>query len=323
MTPPPPDHRNRNGARARTLDVPELVQTRALSNGAAGRAWLDTLPDVVAALAERWGLTLGQSYRGGTAGYVVAATDEAGAERVLKVAMPLDLHEFDSFRRSVRVHQLADGRGCAQLIDVDESAPAMLLERLGPNLDDLGFTTDEIIDTVAATLRSFWRPVDASEPFPNTIESADWLANYITTTWEELGHPCSAAVIDRALEYCGERAAAFDPDDVVLAHADAHGWNTLSAGDGQFKFVDPEGLISERAHDLAVPMREYNEPLLVGDTARLTRARAERLATLCDVDPEPVWQWGYIERVSTGLVNLRDFGEAGGSGFLEVADRCL
>jgi hypothetical protein len=31
-------------------------------------------------------------------------------------------------------------------------------------------------------------------------------------------------------------------------------------------FVDPEGLRSERAHDLSVPMREYNQPLLAGDT---------------------------------------------------------
>jgi streptomycin 6-kinase len=70
-------------------------------------------------------------------------------------------------------------------------------------------------------------------------------------------------------------------------------------------------------------MREYNGPLLEGDTPRLVRERAELLASLCDVDPEPVWQWGFIERVSTGLANVREFEGDDGLLFLEVAARCL
>ena len=88
-----------------------------------------------------------------------------------------------------------------------------------------------------------------------------------------------------------------------------------------FKFVDPEGLRSEPAHDLGVPMREYNGSLLAGETSRLVRERAELLGRLCGVDPEPIWQWGFIERVSTGLANLRDFDDAEGLTFLEVATR--
>ena len=64
-------------------------------------------------------------------------------------------------------------------------------------------------------------------------------------------------------------------------------------------------------------------PLIAGDTARLVRERAELLAGWCDVDPEAVWQWGFIERVSTGLANLRDFDNDDGATFLEVARRCL
>jgi hypothetical protein len=134
---------------ADALDVPELVGRRALSNGVAGRAWLDALPDVVATLAGRWGLQMGSPLRGGTAAFVA------------------------------------------------------------------------------------------------------------------------------------------------------------------------------RAHDLGIPMREYNQSLLAGDTQRLVRERAETLASLCGLDPEPVWQWGFIERVSTGLANIRDFGGDNGAEFLEVAARCL
>ena len=305
------------------LEIPELVRQRAMLNGPAGRQWLDDLPSLVDTLAGRWGLEIGSSFRGGTAAFVVGATDESGRACVVKVAMPPEIDPIESFRRSVLVHQLAAGRGCVALLRHDESIPAMLLERLGPNLDDLGMDVPKILETVIATLRSFWRPVDRDDGLLSGTEKAAWLADFIRTSWDDLGHPCGRDVVDRSVAYCDDRAAAFDPSKAVLVHGDAHGWNTLDAGMGTFKFVDPEGLLSEPAHDLAVPMREYNRPLLAGDTARLVRERAELLASWCDLDPEPVWQWGFIERVSTGLANLRDFHGDEGMEFLEVAARCL
>jgi streptomycin 6-kinase len=294
-----------------------------MANGMAGQRWLRDLPDVVASISERWNLALGPALRGGTAAFVAAATDRAGRACVLKVAMAFVVDDIDAFARSVLVHQLADGRGCARLLNHDESVPAMLLERLGPNLDELGMPLPKILTTVATTLRSFWRPVAADCSLPTGAEKAAWLAGDITAMWEELGRPCRREVIERALMYCDERAAAFDSARAVLVHGDAHGWNTLDAGEGTFKTVDPEGLRSEPAHDLGAPMREYNRPLLAGDTGRLVRMRAELLASLCDVDPEPVGQWGFIERVSTGLANMRDFDRDDGMAFLEVATRSL
>lgn len=305
------------------VEVPELVRQRAMSSGVAGRRWLDELPGLVATLAARWDLEIGKSFGGGTAAFVTSATDQLGRACVLKVAMPLDMEDADSFGRSVLVHQLAGGRGCAQLLEHDESVPAMLLERLGPNLHDCGMLVPAILETIATTMRSFWRSVTHDCGLPTGAEKATWLADYITTSWDELDRPCPREVVDRAVAYCDERAAAFDPSRAVLVHGDAHGWNTLDAGEGAFKFVDPEGLWSERAHDLAVPMREYNRPLLGGDTQRLAHERAELLASWCEVDPEPVWQWGFIERVSTGLANVREFEGEEGMAFLEVATRCL
>ena len=304
------------------MEVPALVRQRAMSN-TAGRRWLDDLDAAVAELCERWELQLGRSMSGGTASFVATAVDGARRSCVLKVVMPLDQDELDTFARSLVAHRLASGRGCARLLRHSTSPPAMLLERLGPNLHDLGMSVPDILSTVAHTVRSSWRAVPDPSGLMSGADKARWLATYIASTWELLGRPCDRAVIHRAEEYCSERAAAFDPATAVLVHGDAHGWNTLVADDA-FKLVDPEGLWSEPAHDLAVAMREYNEPLLAGDTARLTRQRADLLAALCDVDPEPVWQWGFIERVSTGLANLREFDDKpSGIAFLEVAARCL
>jgi streptomycin 6-kinase len=211
---------------------------------------------------------------------------------VLKVAMPLEIDGDDAFGDALTVHRLAAGRGCAELLAYDASVPAMLLERLGPNLHELDLPLDRVLDAIADTLLAFWRPAGPECGLRTGAEKAAWLAEYVVTTWEALGRPCDRAVVDRAVAYCDARAAAYDPEQAVLVHGDAHGWNTLAAGDA-FKLVDPEGLRSDRAHDLSVPMREYNEPLLGGDTAALVRARAERL------------------------------GAAQGHAFLEVARRCL
>ncbi len=302
------------------FEVPALVRERALSGGGTGERWLRELPEVVADLARRWGLRVGAAYRGGTAGYVVAAQDRSGRDCVLKVAMALHPDELVAFDHGVLVHELADGRGCAALLAHDRTVPAMLLERLGPNLDELRMPIPQLLETIALTLRSFWRPIGDVD-LPTGAQKAAWLAETIVANWEQLGRPCDRQVIDRAVGCCEERGSAFDPDRAVLTHGDAHGWNTVEAGGGRFKFVDPEGLRSEPAHDLGVPMREYNESLLAGETSRLTRQRAEQLAAWCDADPEAVWQWGFIERVSTGLLSLRHFDGDDGLAFLEVASR--
>jgi streptomycin 6-kinase len=185
----------------------------------------------------------------------------------------------------------------------------MLLERLGKNLGELGLSVANVLEAISATLQSFWRPLSGDAGLRTGAEHARWLSRYIADTDQALGGLCERAVIDRALELCDRRAASFDASRAVLVHGDAH--------------VDVEGLCSEREHDLGVAMREYNAPLLQGDTRSLVRERAELLADRCAVDARKVWEWGFIERVSTGLANLRDFADDDGAMFLEVAARSI
>ena len=302
--------------------VPDLVRQRATAAGDVGRRWLRELPGIVDELVERWALSVGEPFSGGTAACVLAVTRSDGSDAVLKVLLPPEVVGVSELAAARAAHELADGQGCAALLDVDETRSALLLERLGPNLHELELALPEVLATIADTLLEFWRPLPADHPFPTGVDKARWLADFIVEEWHRSGEACERAIVDRAVGYCMRRADRFDPGDVVLVHGDAHGWNTLRAGAG-FKFVDPEGVASSRAHDLAVPMREYHEPLLAGDTPSLLRARADELAKRCGVDPDEVWEWGYIERVSTGLLNLRDFDDGSGEGFLEVARRCL
>jgi streptomycin 6-kinase len=110
----------------------------------------------------------------------------------------------------------------------------------------------------------------------------------------------------------------------VLVHGDAHPSNVLEVPDGidhsahpAFRLTDPEGLASEPAHDLGVVLRGWNEDLLAAHAAAVAFQRCEAVNRRTGVDPESIWQWSYIERVSSGLF-LRRLGHRP---FLEAVDR--
>lgn len=102
----------------------------------------------------------------------------------------------------------------------------------------------------------------------------------------------------------------------MLVHGDVHEWNTLEAHDG-FKLIDPDGLLAEAEYDLGVIMREDPLDLLEGDL----HERARRLAALTGLDAGAIWEWGVVERVSTGLLCTRIGLQPVGRQMLAVADR--
>ncbi len=124
------------------------------------------------------------------------------------------------------------------------------------------------------------------------------------------------ARIDDALACAERRVAAHDDERCVLVHGDLHAWNALCAGDG-FKLIDPEGLLAEAEYDLGILMREDPVELLDGDP----RARARKLAALTGCDATAAWEWGVVERVSTGLLATKLGLQPAGRDMLAAADR--
>jgi streptomycin 6-kinase len=181
-------------------------------------------------------------------------------------------------------------------------------------------------EQVASTLARGWRPVAAGKLLPTGKAKAEWLAGFVATEWADLGRPCSQAAAETAVSYAAGRAAAFDPERAVLIHGDAHAHNLLLSrdpadGSTSFRLIDPEGLISEPAHDLGVALRDGNEELLTGDTAGMAAGRSRQAALLTGVNAEAIWQWAFIERVSTGLFLFRLGHREEARPYLAVADR--
>ena len=305
-----------------SLEVPDAVQGKARALGPPGHRWLEDLPDLIRALEREWGLAVGSALPGGSAAYVAAASTADGTAAVLKLHLP----GYDSVADEMRVLRIADGRGYARMLRSDEARGVMLLERLGPRLSQLGFSTRRQMEIICASLECAWVQTPEAASFPSGAERARGLRAFITELWHALDRPCSEPVFDQALAFSVNREAAFDPARAVLVHGDAHSANTLAPLDadasatGGFKFVDPDGVFAERACDLAIPMRGWSRELLSGDALRLGRERCAYLSQLTGEDPEAIWQWGFIERVSTGLLLLRTGREREGRDYLRVAE---
>jgi streptomycin 6-kinase len=303
-------------------DVPPAVRAKALVHGAD--RWLDELPALVAALEQDWSVTVGRVFPDASEAFVAEAVCVDGTPAVLKLVVPRQSITTlagarvsnQAARDEITVLRLADGQGCARLLRSDVERSALLLERLGPSLHDLGLALPRQHEVLCAAASRIWRPApDAG--LPSGADKGRWLAEFITATWAELDRPCAERTVAHALSCVDRRIAAHDDERSVLVHGDVHAWNALDAGAGRFKLVDPDGLLAEPEYDLGILMREDPEDLMSGDPYR----RAAWLADRTGLDPIAIWEWGVAERVSTGLLLTRIDLQPIGRQMLAAADR--
>ena len=288
---------------------------RIRAAGAEGRRWVNSLPERVRHLAEKWRFTPGKVLAGGSESLVLLVDTEGHGEAVVKLGLP----GVCDCAHEARVLQVAAGTRYAALLDGDAESNALLLERLGASLASSALSVDRQIELLCGTLREAWIPLESSDWLMTGEGKARWLADFIDSTWRDLAPGLPGEVRDAALACAEERGQAYSAASSCLVHGDAHEQNALYAPDGRLKFVDPDGLFAERACDLAVLMRGWNPVLLGGDALVLGRTRCKAIASLTGVDEHAIWQWGFMERVSTGLLMLQIGMEKEGRETLAVA----
>jgi streptomycin 6-kinase len=248
---------------------------------------------LIGAIQADWGISVGRLYADSTEAVVAEATCADGSPAVLKLIVPRD---GDAAEHEATVLRLAAGEGCPRLFREDVARGALLVERLGRPLSELRLPIRRRHEILVAAAARIWRPA-ADSGLPTGAAKARWLAEFIATMWEELDRPCSERTVEHALASAKRRGDAHCDETAVLVHGDVHQWNALEAADG-FKLVDPDGLLAEPEYDLGIIMRE--DPL-DGDL----RERARWLAARTALDVDAIWEWGIVERVSTGLLGTR------------------
>ncbi len=258
--------------------VPARVR-RLAGREPRGREWLAALPGLVAELAGRWGLSLGEAFdHGGYTAVVLPAELGDGTPAVLKLSFP-----HMEGRDEAAGLRFWDGDPTVRLLAADEERQALLLERCLPGHDLNALPEARRDEVLAGILRRLWRPAPPRHGFRHLAEmiaywsgeterdEARWpdreLVREGLAVWRELSEPSG--------------------DDVLLA-TDAHAGNVLAAQRRPWLLIDPKPFVGDRAYDATQHLFDQRERLEADP-----RGFVRRWAALLDLDEERVRAWTF------------------------------
>ncbi len=262
-----------------------------------------------------------KSLSGGTSAFLAEALTKENKQLIVKIP----LHELElgvDFKNEIAALKMVAGNGYVQLLAYDSDLKVAFLEQLGIPLADCGFSINRQIAIICQTLQQSWIPIKEADQFPNTLGIADWFTTYIHDNWKALNQPFSTELFTKTNEFIAQRKANYSPMNACLVHGDAHNYNILQAKAGAsetFKLIDPDGIRAEPAYDLGVLMREWADELILNPKEKLME-RVAYLAALTGLEKKPIWQWGLIQCVATGLVLLQADQEEEGKKLVTIAE---
>lgn len=205
-----------------------------------GVAWLDRLPALVAEQCRRWALTIdGPALHGSNALVVPVLRGETEAA-ALRLSPPTD-----DLGDPVAALRHWDGRGVVRLLEVDDAAGALLLERLDHTRTLGSVPAHEAVATLGSLARTL--AVPAPPTAPSTAEVAARSPQELTAAWERCGEPTPRAVLDDVVAAAVDLATSTDM--TLSVDGDLHSEQVLASHDG-WRVVDPVLLRGDVEHDL-------------------------------------------------------------------------
>jgi streptomycin 6-kinase len=250
--------------------------------GAAIHGWLDGLPDVLADLAERWGVEWGTLIQRGSMAVVIRCRTSDGRAAVLKVSPDRErlAHEAAALAQWRTPHVPA-------VLSVDESVGALMIEAIVPGtpLDEAqGYPS---IERLASLLRSLH---DSAVPDPAYPVVADRVTHLFDSSrklyeWKpDLVELVTHERYERSRELALRLAAEASP--TALLHGDLTPVNVLDGGaERGLVAIDPAPCVGDPAFD-AVDLVFWR-----ADDADSIAARAEQLAPAIGADPSRLLDW--------------------------------
>jgi streptomycin 6-kinase len=259
--------------------------------------WLEKLPQVVADVADRWTLRVGEPFEpGGQCSWTAPAAGASGEDLVLKVAFRFgggeERDEAAGLRcwegnGVVRLHAACDG----------ELEYALLMERCLPGVPlDQVLSEPEQDVVVAGLLRWLWAQPHSRYPFrPLAQMCSAWADEF------EAGYAgrAGAGQLDPGLARAGiglfRELPASAPSQVLLC-TDLHAENILAAQREPWLVIDPKPYVGDPAYDVLQHMLNC-ETRLAADPA----AVADRMAGLAGLDAGRVRLWLFARAVQESI----------------------
>ena len=282
--------------------------------GDAGRRWLNTLPATIANCVRLWDLELEAPYEDLSFQCVIRALRTDGSPVVLKLGVPRD--ELDGEVQALRLYA---GRGVVRLLESDHALGALLLERIEPGfqLAELARRDDIAATTVGATAARalLMLGVTAQEASSGAVSLGsienDWARafdGYRTLAGRGAG-PLPADIVRDAECRFDRLISSVAVSDQIMLHGDLHHHNILksSLDNDAWIVIDPKGVIGEPACELSAFLRNPGSVFAGNDDpAGSMHRRVEALASITDLDPLRVRDWGVVGSVVSAIWCIED-----------------
>ena len=251
-------------------------------------SWVAGLPHRAADLADRWQLLCDGTPWSGFMSTVWPVRTAAGVQAVLKISW-LD----DGTRAEPIALRAWAGLPAVQLLEHDESAGAMLLQRLDgdrtlqslPGIDQ----ACTVIGTILASLTS----VTAPDGVPRLEVEVQRIADAIAI--HQVTHPwiLPATVVDQSLATLRELVQELGRGQRrVLVHGDCHFLNVLHRLQGEpagWVAIDPLPSAGISEWDVTALLRNrWHDALVTGDGDAALRRRVNLVSEIAGMDPARV-----------------------------------
>ena len=278
----------------RDLVIPaKLASTVVAWEPESGPAWLDRLPALVAEVAERWDLDVGEPLEpGGNISWVAPVRRRAdGVDAVLKLQ-----HPHPESAPEAEGLRAGGGRGAVQLLDHDPERWALLVERCRPGHavhDEPGASTAASIGAaIGARLH-------AAPPPRGLPTLAEVLEPWARQTEQQLASrpPAHPALAARALDTMRTRSAS--TTQAVLLHGDLNPTNVLAAEREPWLAIDPKPMLGDAAYD-GPRLVTQPDPLRTSDPSATIRERVVVVSEVMGVDRDALVEWCLVGAIEMG-----------------------
>ena len=277
------------------IDLPsDFIDKVTSVHGEVGKQWLESLDSLIAYSKHKWHFELLPAKKL-SFNFVAPVVFEDGSKAILKLGLPGK--EFQSEMAALAAY---DGSSFCKLLDAEPEKGIMLLEYLDPG-EHLNIICDEREKaTITANLMKSMTVINPTSSY--SFQTAGELNNDLLRLNKRFGNKdIPEYLFENAVS--AYRTIESDPHQQRLLHGDLHQENILSAQNGEWKAIDPKGVISETGYELY--------PFLINDlgdkdAVETINNRIEVFSDLLKIERKRIVQWGLFRSVLSAYWQMED-----------------
>jgi streptomycin 6-kinase len=281
------------------IDIPgALIASQLKHGGASGRAWIASLPRLIANMLDRWTLRPDGPAGHGMASLVLPVVCAGGTAAALKL-QPLD---EENAGEPIGLGAW-DGDGAVRLLDHDPATGAMLLERLDATRPLSGLADGPALQILAELLARL-----VAVPAPHGLRRlADIAAAMLDQLPRAVPMLCDPAE-QRLVRKCASAVAELitEPGDRLL-HWDLHYDNILAGQRQPWLAIDPKPLAGDPCFELLPALdNRWDEVVATGNVTRAVLRRFDLLTDVLGLDRQRATGWTLGRVLQNALWDIED-----------------